>query len=346
MEIVDLRSDTVTLPTESMRQTIAAAELGDDVFEEDPTINALENKAADIFGKEKALLVPSGTMANLVSVLAHCERGTEVILGDKAHTYMYEAGGIAAFGGVHPRTLKNHDDGTIDLDEIKGAIRPDNVHFPKTKLIGLENSHNVCYGAPLSKDYIDTISCVAREHKLPIHIDGARIFNAAVALGTTVKLLTENVDSVSFCMSKGLSCPVGSVICGPSDFIVKARRLRKGLGGGMRQAGIIAAAGMVALDEMVERLKDDHANARRLAEGISDIDGLSVDLDYVKTNIVYAVLTDNSKTLEEVVSAMGDVGVKFFAVGPARFRMVTNRSVDCDGIEKALKEFSSYFGCS
>ena len=346
MEIVDLRSDTVTLPTESMRQTIAAAELGDDVFEEDPTINALENKAADIFGKEKALLVPSGTMANLVSVLAHCERGTEVILGDKAHTYMYEAGGIAAFGGVHPRTLKNHDDGTIDLDEIKGAIRPDNVHFPKTKLIGLENSHNVCYGAPLSKEYIDTVSGVAREHKLPIHIDGARIFNAAVALGTTVKLLTENVDSVSFCMSKGLSCPVGSVICGPSDFIVKARRLRQGLGGGMRQAGIIAAAGMVALDEMVERLKDDHANARRLAEGISDIDGLSVDLDYVKTNIVYAVLTDNSKTLEEVVSAMGDVGVKFFAVGPARFRMVTNRSVDCDGIEKALKEFSSYFGCS
>ena len=192
---------------------MAVAELGDDVFEEDPTVNELEKKAAGIFGKEKALLVPSGTMANLVSVLTHCDRGTEMILGDKAHTYMYEAGGIAAFGGVQPRTLNNHDDGTIDLDEIKRAIRPDNVHFPKTQLIGLENSHNVCYGAPISKDYIDAVAKIAKEHGLPIHIDGARIFNAAVALGTTVKSLTENVDSVSFCMSKGLSCPVGSVIC-------------------------------------------------------------------------------------------------------------------------------------
>ena len=343
MEIIDLRSDTVTLPTESMRRAMAVAELGDDVFEEDPTVNELEKKAAYIFGKEKALLVPSGTMANLVSVLTHCDRGTEVILGDKAHTYMYESGGIAAFGGVQPRTLNNHDDGTIDLDEIKGAIRPDNVHFPKTQLIGLENSHNVCYGAPINKDYIDAVAKIAKEHGLPIHIDGARIFNAAVALGTTVKSLTENADSVSFCMSKGLSCPVGSVICSSAKFIARARRLRKGLGGGMRQAGILAVSGLVALDEMVDRLKDDHANARRLAEGISEIDGLSVDLDHVKTNIVYAELTDVKKTPDEVVTAMGDRGVQFFAVGPARFRMVANRGVDGEGIEKAIKEFSSYF---
>ena len=343
MEIVDLRSDTVTLPTASMRQAMVVAELGDDVFEEDPTVNALEEKAAGIFGKEKALLVPSGTMANLVSVLTHCDRGTEVILGDKAHTYMYEAGGIAAFGGVHPRILNNHDDGTIDLDEIKRAIRPDNVHFPKTQLISLENSHNVCYGAPISKDYIDAVAKIAKEHGLPIHIDGARIFNAAVALDTTVKSLTENVDSVSFCLSKGLSCPVGSVICSSAQFIAKARRLRKGLGGGMRQAGILAVSGLVGLDEMVDRLEDDHANARRLAEGISEIDGLSVDLNHVKTNIVYAELTDDKKTQDEVITAMGERGVKFFAVGSARFRMVANRGVDGDGIEKAIKEFSSYF---
>lgn len=346
MDVIDLRSDTVTLPTESMRQAIVDADLGDDVFEEDPTINALENKAARIFGKERALLVPSGTMANLVSVLAHCDRGAEVILGDKAHTYMYEAGGIAAFGGVHPRTLKNHDDGTMDLDEIQGAVRPDNVHFPKTQLIGLENSHNVCYGSPLSKVYTDAVVDIATEHGLPVHIDGARIFNAAVALGTTVKALTENVDSVSFCMSKGLSCPVGSVVCGSAEFIGKARRIRKGLGGGMRQAGILAAAGIVALDEMVERLKQDHTNARRLAEGIAEIDGLAVDLDLVRTNIVYATLTGEGRTPQQVVDGMGERGVKFFAVGPSRFRMVTNSSVDVDGIEEALSELSAFFASS
>ena len=343
MDTVDLRSDTVTLPTDSMRQAILDAELGDDVFEEDPTINDLEAKAATVFGKEAALIVPSGTMANLVSVLAHCDRGTEVILGDKAHTYMYEAGGIAAFGGVHPRTLKNFDDGTIDLGEIRGAVRPDNVHFPQTALIGLENSHNVCYGSPLTKAYIDEVAAIGQEHGLPLHIDGARIFNAAVALETTVKDLTENVHSVSFCLSKGLSCPVGSVVCGSAKFIGKARRIRKGLGGGMRQAGILAAAGIIALDEMIERLKLDHSNARRLAEGIDAIDGLTVQMDLVKTNIVYAELEGGSKRPDEVVTAMKEKGVKFFAVGPARFRMVTNSGVGADGIDHALKELSSYF---
>ncbi|MEE2876515.1 MAG: low-specificity L-threonine aldolase [Candidatus Neomarinimicrobiota bacterium] len=343
MNTVDLRSDTVTLPTGAMRQAILNAELGDDVFEEDPTINDFEEKAASLFGKDAALLVPSGTMANLVSVLAHCDRGTEVILGDKAHTYMYEAGGIAAFGGVHPRTLKNLDDGTIDLEEIRGAIRPDNVHFPQTALIGLENSHNVCHGSPLTKDYIDEVAAIGQENGLPLHIDGARIFNASVALNTTVKDLSENADSVSFCLSKGLSCPVGSVVCGSEKFINKARRIRKGLGGGMRQAGVLAAAGIVALDEMIDRLKVDHANARRLASGIDTIDGLTVQINLVKTNIVYVSLDDSAKTPEEVVAAMKEKNIKFFTVGPAQFRMVTNSGIDAKGIDRALKELSSYF---
>lgn len=343
MNTVDLRSDTVTLPTGAMRQAILNAELGDDVFEEDPTINDFEEKAASLFGKDAALLVPSGTMANLVSVLAHCDRGTEVILGDKAHTYMYEAGGIAAFGGVHPRTLKNLDDGTIDLEEIRGAIRPDNVHFPQTALIGLENSHNVCHGSPLTKDYIDEVAAIGQENGLPLHIDGARIFNASVALNTTVKDLSENADSVSFCLSKGLSCPVGSVVCGSAKFINKARRIRKGLGGGMRQAGVLAAAGIVALDEMIDRLKVDHANARRLASGIDTIDGLTVQINLVKTNIVYVSLDDSAKTPEEVVAAMKEKNIKFFTVGPAQFRMVTNSGIDAKGIDRALKELSSYF---
>lgn len=344
MNIVDLRSDTVTLPTDIMLQAMAKADLGDDVFEEDSTINDLEQKAAQIFGKESAIIVPSGTMANLVSVLAHCDRGTEVILGDKAHTYMYEAGGIAAFGGVHPRTLSNAKNGTIDLDQIEAAVRSDNVHFPRTALISLENSHNVCYGSPLGKEYIDSVAIIADNHKLPLHVDGARIFNAAIALDTPVKMLTENVDSVSFCMSKGLSCPVGSVICGPLDFIKKARRIRKGLGGGMRQAGVIAAAGIVALDLMIDRLKDDHINARILAEEVNAIDGLSVELDLVQTNIVYVTLDDNRKRPDEVVKAMEEREVKFFAVGPDRFRMVTNRSVSAGGIKRAVSELSSYFG--
>ena len=326
MKIIDLRSDTVTLPTDNMLRAMRNAHLGDDVFEEDPTINDLEKKAAEIFGKESAIIVPSGTMANLVSVLAHCDRGTEVILGDKAHTYLYEAGGIAAFGGVHPRTLSNAKDGTIDLDHIKSAIRSDNVHFPRTALISLENSHNICYGSPLGKKYIDSVAMIAKNHKIPLHIDGARIFNAALALNLQVKDLTENVDSISFCLSKGLSCPVGSIICGKSKFISKARHIRKGLGGGMRQAGVLAAAGILALDEMILRLKEDHLNARILAEGIDSIKGLSVELDLVKTNIVYFEIDDNSNKTDKLILAMQEKGIKIFNVASNRFRMLTNMS--------------------
>ena len=343
MKIIDLRSDTVTLPTDNMLRAMRNAHLGDDVFEEDPTINDLEKKAAEIFGKESAIIVPSGTMANLVSVLAHCDRGTEIILGDKAHTYLYEAGGIAAFGGVHPRTLSNAKDGTIDLDHIKSAIRSDNVHFPRTALISLENSHNICYGSPLGKKYIDSVAMIAKNHKIPLHIDGARIFNAALALDLQVKDLTENADSISFCLSKGLSCPVGSIICGKSNFISKVRHIRKGLGGGMRQAGVLAAAGILALDEMILRLKEDHLNARTLAEGIDSIKGLSVELDLVKTNIVYFEIDNNSNKTDKVILAMQEKGIKFFNVGSNRFRMVTNRGINNVDIDRTVAELFSFF---
>ena len=278
MRIVDLRSDTVTLPSDPMREAMFHAELGDDVFGEDPTVNRLEQMAAERVGKEAALLVVSGTMGNLASILTHCRRGEEAILGDRAHTFIYEAGGISALGGIHPHTVPNQPDGTLRLEDIEAAIRPDNVHFPRTRLICLENTHNRCYGAPLSPEYMAAVGQLARRHNLAIHLDGARIFNAAAALGVDVRELTRHVDSLSFCLSKGLAAPVGSVICASKTFIAEARRARKVLGGGMRQAGVLAAAGIVALDTMIDRLREDHDNAMRLARGIARIDGLSLDL--------------------------------------------------------------------
>ncbi|SVD88849.1 uncharacterized protein METZ01_LOCUS441703, partial [marine metagenome] len=221
-KLIDLRSDTVTLPSDEMRKSISNAKLGDDVFCEDPSVNELETKAAKIMGKEAGLLVPSGTMGNLVSILVHCQRGTEIVLGDKAHTFIYEAGGLSAFGGIHSRQLKNKDDGTIDIDNIKSAIRTDNVHFPKTSAITLENTHNLCNGSPLTQNYIQDVAQIARNNKIKLHIDGARIFNAAVALNINVKNLVKDADSVTFCLSKGLSAPIGSLVCGSKEFIYHA----------------------------------------------------------------------------------------------------------------------------
>ena len=259
-KIIDLRSDTITLPSDEMRKAIANAELGDDVFQEDPTINQLESKSAELFGKEAAIFVPSGTMGNLASILAHCDRGTEIILGDKSHTFLYEGGGISAFGGIHSRQLSNQDDGTLDVEEIKSAIRTENDHFPKTSAISLENTHNMCFGMPLSVEYINSVALIAKENGLKLHIDGARIFNAAVALNVAVKDLVENVDSVTFCLSKGLAAPVGSIVCGGGKFIYQVRRNRKALGGGMRQAGILAAAGLLSLNLAETQLAEDHKN--------------------------------------------------------------------------------------
>ena len=335
MKIIDLRSDTVTLPSHSIRQAISRAQLGDDVFGEDPTVNALQERAAEITGKEAALFVPSGTMGNLVSILSQCARGTEIILGDQSHTFLYEGGGVSTYGGIQSRQLKNQRDGTLDLTDIKNAIRTKDDHFPETGMICLENTHNRCFGAPLSISYMNSVSNIAKEHHLKIHVDGARIFNAAASLNTSVKKLVSVANSISFCLSKGLSAPVGSLVCGRKEFIAKARRIRKSLGGGMRQAGIIAAAGLEALDTMIERLKDDHKNARKLAEGIQNISGLFLNLNNIHTNIVYFEMkTDNGKT---IVERMAGNGVLFFQTSPGRFRMVTHYGITSEDIDKVLK---------
>ena len=337
MGTIDLRSDTVTLPTPAMREAIYRAELGDDVFSEDPTTNRLEEMAAERMGKEAALLVASGTMGNLVCTLTHCRRGEEVILGDRSHTFLYEAGGMSTLGGIHPHTLSNQPDGTMRLEDIEGAIRGNNVHFPRTRLICLENTHNRCYGSALRSEYIDSVAALAKEHGLSVHLDGARIFNAAVALGIDVKELTANVDSLSFCLSKGLSAPVGSVVCGSSEFIAEARRARKVLGGGMRQTGVIAAAGITALEEMVDRLAEDHENARRLAEGIAGIGGLSIEPAKVQTNIIYFELDEERMTPTELVTELNKTGVKLLAVGPRRLRAVTHYGISAEDIDLTVK---------
>ena len=342
MKIIDLRSDTVTLPSSDMRQAIFEAKLGDDVFEEDTSVNLLEKKAAELSGKDAALLVPSGTMANLISFLVHCPRGTEALLGDKSHTFIYEAGGISAFGGIHSHQLKNNPDGSINLGDIKEAIRKDNVHFPKTSLISLENTHNKCFGAPISREYIQDVIHIAHENNLKTHIDGARIFNATVALNTTLSDLVSDVDSITFCLSKGLSCPIGSVICGSKDFIYHARRVRKALGGGMRQAGIIAAAGLTALKNAEDQIKKDHKNAKLLAEGLSSIDNISTELEYVQTNIVYFKLSSNKMQSKEFLKIMTDSGVLFFESLSNQYRLVTHYGITETDIYDAVEIFKKH----
>jgi len=336
MKTIDLRSDTVTLPSPAMREAIFNAELGDDVFGEDPTTNRLEQMAAERMGKEAALMVVSGTMANLVCVLSHCRRGEEVILGDRSHTFLYEAGGMSAVGGVHPHTIPNQPDGTMRLEDIEAAIRGNNLHFPRTRLICLENTHNRCYGSALTPEYMAAVAELARKRGLRVHLDGARIFNAAVALGVDVKEMACHADSVAFCLSKGLSAPVGSLVCGSGEFVAEARRNRKVLGGGMRQCGIIAAAGITALDQMIERLAEDHANARRLADGIADIQGLSVEPERVQTNIVYFDLASEKLTAEAFLKRLIEQSVKVIQLGPARFRAVTHYGISAEDIELAL----------
>jgi len=272
-----------------------------------------------------------------VCTLTHCRRGEEVILGDRSHTFLYEAGGMSTLGGIHPHTICNQPDGTMRLEDIEGAIRGNNVHFPRTRLICLENTHNRCYGSALRSEYIDSVSALAKEHGLSVHLDGARIFDAAVALGVDVKELTANVDSLSFCLSKGLSAPVGSVVCGSSDFIAEARRARKVLGGGMRQAGVIAAAGITALEEMVDRLAEDHENARRLAEGIAGIGGLSIELAKVQTNIIYFELDEGRMTPMELVTELDKKEVKLLSVGARRLRAVTHYGISAEDIDLTVK---------
>ncbi len=340
MHIIDLRSDTITKPTPAMRRAMAEAEVGDDVLGDDPTVKRLEEMAADRMGKEAGLFVASGTMGNLVCLLAQCGRGDEVIVGDQAHTYVYEQGGMAALGGIHPRVLKNQPDGTLDLDEVVAALRdPDNPHFPRSKMITVENTHNRCGGAPLSVAYMAAIAAVARDHGMLLHVDGARIFNAAVALGVDAKTLVAGASSVTFCLSKGLAAPVGSVVCGSKAFIAEARRARKVVGGGMRQVGVIAAAGIVALDQMVDRLADDHANARALAAGLAQMPGIGVEDVPVRTNIVYFNVVRPDMDAAQLAARLAEGGVRMLPLGPRRIRAVTNYHVTGEDVRSALATF-------
>ncbi len=325
MDIIDLRSDTVTHPTPQMREAMATAAVGDDVYGEDPTVNRLQEKAAGMLGKEAALFVPSGTMGNLVSILAHCQRGDEVILGDLAHTFLFEAGGMAVVGGVQPRTVPNRPDGSLELEDIRAAIRPDDPHFPQTRLITLESTHNRCLGVALALEYCCAVGGLAREYGLALHLDGARLFNAAAALEENPADLAAPFDSLTFCLSKGLSAPVGSLIVGPLDFIRRAHRARKLLGGGMRQAGVLAAAGIVALDTMVERLADDHRRAQDLAAQLAVLEGLNVENPVPATNMVYLSLEgDVELSGPDFAARLETYGVRVGRVGPRRFRLVTH----------------------
>ncbi|MBE9524799.1 MAG: low-specificity L-threonine aldolase [Chloroflexi bacterium] len=342
MRVIDLRSDTVTQPTSAMREAMAGSKLGDDVYGEDPTVNQLQQMAAEILGKEAGLLVPSGTMGNLVAVLAHCGRGDEIILGNMAHTFLFEAGGIAALGGVHSHTIPNRPDGTLALDDIRGAIRPDDAHFPVTRLVTIENTHNRCGGSALSVAYTESVAALAREHGLTLHLDGARIFNAAAALDVEPAQLTNPVDSVTFCLSKGLSAPVGSILCGTKEFIVRAHRIRKQLGGGMRQAGVIAAAGIVALKDIAPRLKEDHVRAQNLAHGFASVSGITPDTDNPPSNMVYLSLDDTILfDAKEIAEKLSLHNVLVGVVGDRRFRLVLHHWIDDQAVSTTLAAFEN-----
>jgi threonine aldolase len=342
MNVIDMRSDTVTWPTPEMREAMAHAEVGDDVYGEDPTVNKLQELAAERSGKEAALFVPSGAMGNLAALLTHCQRGDEVILGDLAHPYVYETGGMSALGGIHPRSLQNQPDGTLKLDDIRAAIREDDVHYPITRLIALENTHNRCNGVPVSAEYIRSVGEIAKQHKLILHIDGARIFNASVALGIPLSQLVTPADSITFCLSKGLCAPVGSLLCGSKDFIYRATRIRKQLGGGMRQAGILAAAGIISLNKMVDRLAEDHARAKTLAAGLAEITDLTVFPQH--TNIIRFQLSEASKVkADHLLETLEKQGIRIGRGGPWGFRAVTHYWIDDAAIQKTLKAFNKVF---
>jgi len=340
MECVDLRSDTVTQPTPEMRAAMAKAEVGDDVYGDDPTVNKLQEMAASMLGKEAALFVPSGTMGNLLALLVHCQRGDEVIVGDCSHIYLNEAGGMAALGGIYPHPVKNQADGTLALDAILNSIQAEDVHHTITRLICLENTQNVCGGVFLTPEYTRAVGKLARENNLLFHIDGARIFNAAVAQNISVRDLVDPADSIMFCLSKGLASPVGSMLAGTNKFIARARHLRKMLGGGMRQAGVLAAAGIISLEKMIERLDDDHARAKKLADGLKQVKGLVLDAGTASTNMVYFNLAEDVRlTVDQIIEKMMELGVLVDWAGPRRFRLVTHYWVDDEGVGKTVDAF-------
>jgi len=331
-----LRSDTVTQPTQEMRSAMAGAVVGDDVYGDDPTVNRLETLAAEMLGKEDAIFAVSGTQSNLMAVLSHCERGDEYIVGQQAHTYKYEGGGAAVFGSVQPQPITFEQDGTLDLARVVEAIKPDDIHFAKTRLLCIENTHA---GMVLPLTYLEKAHTLSLDHGLGCHLDGARLFNAAVKLGVEPTKISRHFDSVSICLSKGLGAPVGSVLCGSGELVKKARRWRKVLGGGMRQAGILAAAGILALENHVERLSEDHANALALGEGLSRIEEVDIDMTRVQTNMVFASL--RSGRPDALAAYLKDAGVLISIGSP--IRLVTHMDVSTENIRRAVSLFASYF---
>ena len=331
MSVIDLRSDTVTQPTPGMRDAMASAPSGDDVYGEDPSVNHLEAELAKRLGFEAALFVPTGTMSNLLALMAHCERGEEYIVGQQAHTYKYEGGGAAVLGSIQPQPLDVQADGSLDLEQVLAAIKPDDFHFARTRLLALENTMQ---GKVLPLDYLAKARAFTREHGLALHLDGARLYNAAVKLGVDAREITQYFDSVSVCLSKGLGAPIGSVLCGTTALIAKARRLRKMVGGGMRQAGSLAAAGLYALDHQVQRLADDHANAQWLGDELRKV---GFDVEPVQTNMVYVQMGDQAQALKAFAA---ERGIKLSAA--ARLRMVTHMDVSRAQIEQVLATFVEF----
>jgi len=344
MEYVDLRSDTVTKPTPEMREAMVEAEVGDDVYRDDPTVNKLEAIAAERLGKEAGIFIPSGTMGNLLALLVHCQRGDEVILGNKSHIYLNEAGGMSGLGGIQPCAIPNQKNGTLALEDILASIRTVDVHHPITRLICLENTQNVCGGVPLTPGYTRQVKEIARKYNLTLHIDGARIFNSATAQNLDVKELVAPADSVMFCLSKGLASPIGSMLVGTEKFINRARHIRKMLGGGMRQVGVIAAAGIVSLEKMTQRLGDDHIRARKLADGLRQIKGIVVDEGSSYTNMIYFNLADDLKiNASQIGERLKESGILVDVDHPRRFRLVTHYMIDDAGVEKSISAFKKTF---
>lgn len=335
MRVVDLRSDTVTQPTPAMREAMYRAEVGDDGWRDDPTVIRLEELAAAMLGKEAAVFVVSGTMGNLVAALTHCGRGDEVILGGDSHIFWNEVGGISALGGVHVRTVENAPDGTLSLDDLRTAVRAANIHFPHTRLLCLENTHNRCNGSVLTPEYTRSVAELAHGLGVKVHLDGARVFNAAVAQRLPASALAKDVDSVQFCLSKGLSAPVGSLLCGSAPFILEARRWRQMVGGGMRQAGVIAAAGIVALETMVDRLAEDHDHARYLAQQLAEVPGVLIGPATIQSNIVIFRLQGISS--EAFIKRLADAGVKVSNYWGGLVRMVTHYGIERDDVDAALE---------
>ena len=336
MKTIDLRSDTVTRPTQAMRAAMADAVVGDDVFGDDPTVNELQARSVEMLGTEAALFVPSGTQCNLVALLSHCERGDEYIVGQQAHTYIREGGGAAVLGSIQPQPIEFEADGTLDLESVANAIKPDDNHFARTRLFCLENTHE---GKVLTLEYIEQASAFAKGHGLALHLDGARVFNAAVKLNIPAREIAQHFDSVAFCLSKGLGAPVGSVLCGTEALIKRAHRWRKVLGGGMRQAGILAAAGLVALNNHVERLAEDHANARQLADGLASVDELEVDPQKVQTNMVLVSMNQNHcDALAEFLRQHG-----ILIISGKTTRLVTHLDVTTDDVQSVVRRFKDFF---